>query len=906
MDDRAQTMGRGQSSEGLGLKPALGQVDRLFQNQDALLAVAQLGGAKGQEGLAQLLSFAKKLVSDILAEEFQIQKDGPANRYPPAMIEALDAHGLNTPQGRLVIRMEALASGRSPEQLALDRTRDPNELILERKVEQYQALASAGRFDVLSPQFKDDRSFAPYQDLWPNLRPETQRAVGEMQAEWNSIASFWDQALKGERPAGPIPDDRWGIKEIALQRLEEKGIAQLTAMQSDLASGRATVERMQEHLKVLDHCTSLLGPGWEQKHLDQVFGKEAEALREVLQFRADFVEGKKEYWHRTIQEGKPAAELWDNEHYQPLREYRDAALANGTYGPLVEAIQKEAETVHLAYAGLHQAKEGWWQAHVKGEPTGVWEEKAKEARLKLAECDPGASALWGSSHAWNVDREYTEKINRFERSYEQRWEALLSGDATKLAQAEAGLQELPGFSSAETRALDEKYQPQLKESYLRVQGLLNGSPGLAPEDREASQALLDLWRDNVPESLLNQWEMRLTSERTQAKPVPQPLFDWSWVKLDAAYPIQAPHEIRPTDWNREWYDYVLNQFDVVNQERYEPGRRGSTYCNIFVWDATRAMGVELPHWVDKVSGKPVDANEIRRYYAAHGYPGGDDDPYRELDANATTRWLRNEGQSYSWKKVTAQEAQEAANQGVPSVVAWENKGGIGHIAMVRPGTFDPNKGPTIAQAGATNYRSATVYDGFRRVDGLEYYIYDGPELSEVREGVRVDSPEITHEKFTQAKTDRERFEVLKPQFLKAEAETGIPWEIHAAQWALESGWGKSTPKDANSGQESFNFFGIKGNSRPGTNGVVYAWTWEERKGQKVKELAPFRAYNNVVESIQDHTDLLNSDYYAPVRACGGDINCVATMLGPTPGVGYATDSAYAEKLLRCIEQFKGW
>jgi flagellum-specific peptidoglycan hydrolase FlgJ len=168
------------------------------------------------------------------------------------------------------------------------------------------------------------------------------------------------------------------------------------------------------------------------------------------------------------------------------------------------------------------------------------------------------------------------------------------------------------------------------------------------------------------------------------------------------------------------------------------------------------------------------------------------------------------------------------------------------------------------------------------------------------------SDEAVHRQFVEAKTNKERFLALKPEFLKAEQQTGIPWQVHAAQWALESAWGTATPSDVNTGKESFNFFGIKATGKTGTNGKVDSWTWEEIDGKEVKVLAPFRAYSNVVESIRDHTALLNTAYYAPVRQCGTDIACAVKMLGPKPGVGYATDSKYPSKLLDIIRVFESW
>lgn len=148
---------------------------------------------------------------------------------------------------------------------------------------------------------------------------------------------------------------------------------------------------------------------------------------------------------------------------------------------------------------------------------------------------------------------------------------------------------------------------------------------------------------------------------------------------------------------------------------------------------------------------------------------------------------------------------------------------------------------------------------------------------------------------------QERFQALKPYFLQAEMETGVPWQIQAAQWALETGWGRSTPRDVQSGRESYNLFGIKGE---GPAGSVSAMTTEVVNGMRVTQVARFRAYGSYAESIVDHARLLTGPYYAKAHAAGGDLAKWTEMLGPK-GLGYATDPQYSGKLLQIIRE-NGW
>ena len=145
------------------------------------------------------------------------------------------------------------------------------------------------------------------------------------------------------------------------------------------------------------------------------------------------------------------------------------------------------------------------------------------------------------------------------------------------------------------------------------------------------------------------------------------------------------------------YRQVLDQFGVESSERYRPYRRGNdTYCNIFVWDATSAMGCEIPHFVDP-DGTPRAYPDVSGAY--------------ELDANGVHNWLVNSGPEYGWREVSAEEAQAWANAGKPAVTAYNNVGGIGHVQMVCPsadGKYDPVRGVTVTQAGSSRYNYAYI------------------------------------------------------------------------------------------------------------------------------------------------------------------------------------------------------
>jgi hypothetical protein len=117
------------------------------------------------------------------------------------------------------------------------------------------------------------------------------------------------------------------------------------------------------------------------------------------------------------------------------------------------------------------------------------------------------------------------------------------------------------------------------------------------------------------------------------------------------------------------------------------------------------MGAEIPHWVDQENDPSVLGKGI------------------ELDANGVIQWLQTRGESLGWKRVDPERAQDLANQGYPVVATWLNPGGIGHIAVVRPGQYSLNQGPIIAQAGETNFNHGTVDLGFQSLPANQEVVY---------------------------------------------------------------------------------------------------------------------------------------------------------------------------------------
>jgi flagellar protein FlgJ len=137
---------------------------------------------------------------------------------------------------------------------------------------------------------------------------------------------------------------------------------------------------------------------------------------------------------------------------------------------------------------------------------------------------------------------------------------------------------------------------------------------------------------------------------------------------------------------------------------------------------------------------------------------------------------------------------------------------------------------------------------------------------------------------------------LLPHAQAAGASTGIPARFMLGQAALETGWGKSEIRSAD-GQNSHNLFGIKAgaNWKGKTVDVV---TTEYVNGKPQKQVESFRAYDSYADSFRDYANLLRSNArYRNVIAPGQDAAGFAQGLQQA---GYATDPAYAQKLMGVI------
>jgi len=135
---------------------------------------------------------------------------------------------------------------------------------------------------------------------------------------------------------------------------------------------------------------------------------------------------------------------------------------------------------------------------------------------------------------------------------------------------------------------------------------------------------------------------------------------------------------------------------------------------------------------------------------------------------------------------------------------------------------------------------------------------------------------------------------------EASRRTGMPAPLILAQAALETGWGRREIPTADGGN-SHNLFGIKAGGEwdgPTTDVVTHEYI----NGQRTRMVERFRVYDSYAEAFADHGRLISDNpRYAPVlQAADAEQAARALQSG-----GYATDPAYADKLVTLMDQIGG-
>jgi len=146
-------------------------------------------------------------------------------------------------------------------------------------------------------------------------------------------------------------------------------------------------------------------------------------------------------------------------------------------------------------------------------------------------------------------------------------------------------------------------------------------------------------------------------------------------------------------------------------------------------------------------------------------------------------------------------------------------------------------------------------------------------------------------------TKREFVRLVHDAALREEQRSGVPAGITTAQAILETGYGRAVPSDIETGEYSYNLFGIKAHGHPD---YVSVWTHEEVNGARVKIIDKFRSYESFEESIRGRTEFFKKNQRYKELLGSNDSFLWADKLQEK---GYATDSKYANKLKEIIKQW---
>ncbi len=130
--------------------------------------------------------------------------------------------------------------------------------------------------------------------------------------------------------------------------------------------------------------------------------------------------------------------------------------------------------------------------------------------------------------------------------------------------------------------------------------------------------------------------------------------------------VQAPLQSREGKRSRDLYENVIKQFGVTVNPRYGEDAPGKVRGHIFVWDVSRAMNCEIPHFVGA----------------------------KELTLAQTCDWLRHEGPMRGWKRCSGGDIIEAANSG-RLVIALPREMRTKHLAVVTPQPMPEDMSPRL-------------------------------------------------------------------------------------------------------------------------------------------------------------------------------------------------------------------
>jgi peptidoglycan hydrolase FlgJ len=147
---------------------------------------------------------------------------------------------------------------------------------------------------------------------------------------------------------------------------------------------------------------------------------------------------------------------------------------------------------------------------------------------------------------------------------------------------------------------------------------------------------------------------------------------------------------------------------------------------------------------------------------------------------------------------------------------------------------------------------------------------------------------------------QEFIDAVRPAAERVASQLGVDPDTLVAHAALETGWGRSLPRNVD-GASSFNLFGLKAGQN-WSGAVAAARTHEVENGSRVSQVANFRSYSSAEDCLQDYARVLGQNpRYSGALNTGSDTAAFAQALQRG---GYATDPDYANKLVDVARQLK--
>lgn len=168
----------------------------------------------------------------------------------------------------------------------------------------------------------------------------------------------------------------------------------------------------------------------------------------------------------------------------------------------------------------------------------------------------------------------------------------------------------------------------------------------------------------------------------------------------------------------------------------------------------------------------------------------------------------------------------------------------------------------------------------------------------VRSTPRDNLKPVQTEKIETAPTGPQAFiNKVRPYAEQAAAAIGVDARVLIAQAALETGWGQHMISRSD-GSDSYNFFGIKAN-RAWQGDSAETMTHEYIDGTAITMKDRFRAYSSPAESFEDYVRFIsdNPRYQSALQQADSPAGYARAL----QQAGYATDPAYADKILRIAD-----